>query len=158
MTSTFARTSPPHVATRSQADRRDLYAPIHKALRLAMGETLTRVGRMDALDAADRAQALGQLESLLSMCAAHLRHENEFVHAAIEARQPQGARRPADDHDEHLLSIEALRAEGRALRAANPAERMPIGQRLYRLFNRLGDAGHPGDEVLGRWDYGRDNR
>ena len=133
MTSTFARPTPPRIATRAAViDRRDLYAPIHKALRLAMGETLTRVGRMDAADPADRAEALGQLESLLAMCVAHLRHENEFVHTAIDARQPAGSMRIAEEHEEHLASIAALRDEAAAVTAATPADAPRLAHRLYR--------------------------
>ena len=114
------------------AERLDLYAPIHKALRAAMMETLARVGRVDVSDAEELAETLAAFEALLDLCAGHIEHENAFVHAAIEARLPAGAERTADDHVEHLASIEALRAEGRRLRAAAEAERMTLALRLYR--------------------------
>ena len=116
----------------SNRPRLDLYAPIHKALRNAMTETLALVGRLDVFDAAETASTMAAFEALLDLCLKHLEHENEFVHPAIEARQPRGAQRTADDHLEHVLSIEALRSEGRALVAAEPAERMALAQRLYR--------------------------
>jgi hypothetical protein len=112
--------------------RLDLYAPIHKALRAAMTDTLARVGRVDVFDAAELAQTIDALEALLDLCAAHIEHENAFVHAAIEARQPAGAERTAHDHVEHLASIEALRDEGRRLRTAAEAERTTLALRLYR--------------------------
>jgi hypothetical protein len=114
------------------APRLDLYAPIHKALRAAMTETLAQVGRVDVFDAEELAETLVAFEALLDLCAGHIEHENAFVHAAIEARQPAGAERTADDHVEHLASIEALRAEGRRLHAAVEAERTALAQRLYR--------------------------
>jgi hypothetical protein len=114
------------------APRVDLYAPIHKALRSMMTDTLALVGRLDVFDADEVAVTLGQFEALLDLCAAHIAHENEFVHAAIEARQPAGAARTAGDHVEHLHSIEALRTEGRALHGAPAAERMARALRLYR--------------------------
>jgi hypothetical protein len=132
MTSTFAPPMPAHAPTRPQADRRDLYAPIHKALRLAMGETLARLGRMDAADPADRDEALGGLSALLSLCAAHLQHENAFVHPAIDARQPGGSTRIAEEHEEHLASIAALREEAASLATATRADADRLGQRLYR--------------------------
>ena len=114
------------------APRLDLYAPIHKALRLALGDTLTLVGRLDVLDADEMASTLGRVDDLLDLCHRHLEHENAFVHPAIEARQPEGSRRTADDHVEHLASIEALRAEVQALRAARPDARAGLALRLYR--------------------------
>ena len=124
--------NPNPAATAPNPRRVDLYAPIHKALRNAMTDALARVGRLDVFDADEMAETMAGFDALLDLCVKHLEHENEFVHAAIEARQPQGARRTADDHVEHMLSIDALRAEGRGLLAASPAERMPLGQRLYR--------------------------
>jgi hypothetical protein len=132
MTSTFAAPFPHDIDRRSSAPRRDLYASIHKALRSAMSETLARVGRMDVGDADDRADALAQLEALLAMCAQHLRHENDFVHTAIEARRPAGSARVAGEHAEHLDSIAALRDEAAAVSAATEPHAGALAHRLYR--------------------------
>lgn len=113
--------------------RLDLYAPIHKALRSFMTDTLARVGRLDVFDRADMAEALAQLDALLSQCANHLKHENEFMHPAIEARLPGGAARIADEHVQHLAAIEALREDARRLvDAGDAAQRPPLALRLYR--------------------------
>jgi len=114
------------------APRFDMYQPIHKGLRSFMCDTLTRVGRVDVLDIEDLARTLAQLEALLNFCVKHVHHENEFLHAAIQARQPAGASRTAEDHVEHLQSIEALRLESRAMAAASDGERMALALRLYR--------------------------
>jgi len=129
---TLAASSSDAVADRRAAPRLDLYAPIHKALRLAMSETLVEVGRLDVFDPEETVSTLARLEALLDLLQRHLEHENAFVHTAIEARRPQGAQRTADDHVEHLHSIDALRAEARALQAARPEARSPLGLRLYR--------------------------
>jgi hypothetical protein len=112
--------------------RIDLYAPIHKALRHFMTDTLHRVGRMDVFDADDMGRTLGQLDALLEECLHHLQRENAFMHTAMEARQPRGSTRTADDHIEHQDSIDALRAEAKALGDAPQAERMALALRLYR--------------------------
>ena len=114
------------------AERIDLYAAIHKALRRFMADTLLRVGSLDVLDADDMAATCAQLDGLLTLCAAHVAHENEFVHGAIDARSPAGANRTANDHVEHLQSIDALRQEARTLRASVAAQRPLLAQRLYR--------------------------
>ena len=112
--------------------RMDLYVSIHKALRSFMSDTLVRIGRIDVNDRADRDPALAQLEQLLELCLAHLRHENAFVHTAIEARQPAGSRRIADEHVEHIETIAELQAEAAALRNATESDADRIALRLYR--------------------------
>ena len=133
MNSTLAapRTQQPAVAMHP-APRLDLYAPIHKALRSFMCDTLLRVGRIDVADAADRHATLAQCDELLALCESHVHHENEFMHPAIEARQPSGSARIALEHEEHLQSIAELRDDLAALRAA-PADAAPVlALRLYR--------------------------
>ena len=115
--------------TAPTAARVDLYAPIHKALRHFMCDTLCQVGRVDVDDADELQQALAQCDQLLALCEGHVHHENQFMHPAIEARQPAGSKRIAHEHEEHLQSIAELRDEVAALRrAAEPA----LALRLYR--------------------------
>ncbi|URI09108.1 hypothetical protein MW290_26435 [Aquincola tertiaricarbonis] len=129
-----ARTPAPSHASTTTPRRADLYAAIHKALRRAMTDTLTRLGALDTEDPADLLRTLAQAEHLLDMLRSHLQHENDFIHTAIEARRPAGARRTADDHLEHQGSIAALQAELRTLRAAEPSMRPTLALRLYRHF------------------------
>lgn len=112
--------------------RLDLYTPIHKALRHFMTDTLLRVGRLDVNDAADFQATLGQLDALLDQCLSHLDHENHFVHAAIEARRPGASHRIAEEHLDHMESIDALRADADQLRRARPDSRPAVALRLYR--------------------------
>jgi hypothetical protein len=113
--------------------RLDLYAPIHKALRNFMTDTLSRIGRIDVFDSADMTAALAQLDALLGLCANHLQHENDFMHAAIEARAPGAAARVAGEHVQHLAAIDALRVEARQLiDTGNVAQRPSLALRLYR--------------------------
>ncbi len=137
MSTTFAdpvsfSTAPAAAAARGDAPRMDLYVSIHKALRSFMTDTLARIGRIDVADRADRDAALGQLDELLALCLAHLCHENDFVHTAIEARQPAGSQRIAAEHVEHGESIAALQAEATALRAAAGGDADRLALRLYR--------------------------
>jgi hypothetical protein len=127
-TATRTQASP----TRTSAPRADLYAPIHKALRHFMTDTLHRVGRLDVTDAQDMERVLGQLDKLLIACVNHIHKENDYMHPAIEARAPRGASRTADDHVEHFEAIDALRAETDTLRHAPEADRPTLALRLYR--------------------------
>lgn len=114
------------------APRVDMYMIIHKTLRRLMSQTLVRLGCVDVTDDADMADALGAVDTLLVACMNHLKHENDFVHAAIEARRPGGAAKTAGDHVEHVDAIETLEAEVRALRDAPMEQRATLALRLYR--------------------------
>lgn len=129
---TTATATRPTTQAASSANRLDMYVGIHKALRHFMTDTLHRVGRMDTRDSADLARTLGQFEDLMALCEQHIHHENDFVHAAIEARQPRGAARTAGDHVEHFAHIEALRAEARGVAQADDTTRPVLALRLYR--------------------------
>ena len=130
MNTTLAPAAHPAVSN-TTAPRFDMYAGIHKALRSFMSETLVRVGRADVTDPDDLHAALEQLEALLTLCLSHIEHENEFVHTAIEARQPGAATRSGGDHVEHRDSIDALRAEAAALRSAATRVQPALALRLY---------------------------
>lgn len=115
--------------TAARAPRYDIYAGIHRALRLFMTDTLGRLGWLDCGDAAETTATLNQLDSLLAFCRKHLEHENSFLHTAIEARRPGASQRIAGEHVEHKAEIAALQAEGQALRVAPSA---PAALALYR--------------------------
>jgi hypothetical protein len=113
--------------------RFDIYAAIHKAMRYRMGATLLRIGNMDANDATDRKQALDELEGLLALCVDHIRHENDFIHPAIEALWPGASACVAEQHDDHLKDIARLRDEASILRAeVDSTTRNVLAVRLYR--------------------------
>lgn len=112
--------------------RPDLYRHVHKGLRAAMFDTVRRIGLADTDDADELRHALDQAQRLLALLAAHLKHENEVVHCAIEARHPGGARRTADDHRGHLDALQALADDVARLRAAAPTDRAALAHRLYR--------------------------
>ena len=111
--------------------RHDLYRNIHKGLRGAMFETVLLVGRTDPADTAAVDAMLAQVERLLAFMGAHVKHENEHVHTAIEARTPGGARRTTDDHHEHVESLAALRAQAAALRGLEGDAVAPALHALY---------------------------
>ncbi len=119
-------------ARTATAPRLDLYVFIHKALRQFMGHTLATLGRMDVDDAEERSVALDGTDALLAQMRRHLQHENDFLHTAIEARRPGGARLTAEDHGQHEEAIANLEDESRALRDARPEQRPALALRLYR--------------------------
>jgi hypothetical protein len=119
----------------AHAPRVDMYSGIHKALRAMMADTLLAVGRMDADDDLERAQVTERVLALLDACASHLKHENEFVHAAIEARAPGASERIAHEHDEHQRHFEQLADAVATLRGCAGEQRATSAMELYRALS-----------------------
>jgi hypothetical protein len=99
----------------TDAPRVDMYAGIHKAMRALMADTLLALGRMDCDDGLELAQTTQQVLALMDACASHLKHENEFIHAALEARAPGASAVIAHEHDDHLAHIGRLAGAATAL-------------------------------------------
>lgn len=116
----------------TQAPRLDMYGGIHKALRALMADTLLAVGRMDSEDELEFAQVSQRVVELLDFCASHLKHENDFVHPAIEARAPGASDVIAHEHEAHEQHIAALHDMVEAARAATAGQRGLLSQDLYR--------------------------
>lgn len=113
--------------------RFDLYADIHKAMRALMSDTLLAVGRMDPDDTAELGSVSGRVLELLDFCAAHVRHENEFVHPAIEARAPGASAALAHEHESHMQDIARLQATVATLcRLSGGQEAASTARALYR--------------------------
>lgn len=111
--------------------RRDLYAGIHKALRLQFATTLTTLGSTDADDADALVAALDAVEHLLVACERHLAHENEFLHPALEQARPGSSAEAAAEHAQQAAEVAALRLQSDALR------RQPAAAALARLYRSL---------------------
>jgi hypothetical protein len=125
------------VAATQNQPRVDMYVGIHKALRALMTDTLLAVGRMDYDDDLERAQVCQRVVELLEFCASHLKHENEFVHTAIEARAPGASGRIAHEHEEHEHHIGELSACVAQALACQPAARATVTLDLYRRLSQF---------------------
>ncbi len=88
--------------------RHDVYGLIHKGLRTFMLETLARLGRVDVEAAASFSGAVAQTRALLGKLSEHLRHENTFLHPALEARASGGSVATAIEHADHEKAFLAL--------------------------------------------------
>lgn len=113
------------------ARRYNLYSAVHKALRGFMMETVARAGRADVNDDCEFATMLEQVRGLLQACRDHLRHENEFVHPALERAVKQSSQHTSDDHAEHVHAIDALALQVNHLAAVPATERFFLVQQLY---------------------------
>ena len=111
--------------------RHNIYALIHKALRLAMCESLTAAGRLDASDAQEVSDAIVRVRELLRFCRMHVHAEETFIHPAIEAGRPGVSARIAGEHVEHLAAIASLDRAVDALARAPGASRASAAFALY---------------------------
>lgn len=119
------------VAAAQATPRVDMYAGIHKAMRALMSDTLMAVGRMDSQDPQELAAVGERVLELLAFCASHLKHENDFVHTAMEARAPGASARIAHEHEDHLTHISSLREQVAALCASEAGHAPALAQQLY---------------------------
>lgn len=114
------------------ASRMDIYAGIHKAVRAFLVDTLARVARMDLDDQQEVAATAAQVREMLVFCTDHIAHENEFVHTAMEARQPGSAGGTAGDHVHHAETVATLLANCNGLTVGMEPERQDAWRRLQR--------------------------
>lgn len=114
------------------APRADIYGPIHKALRRYLSHVMLTVGSLDVHDDTELQAACLLVDEMLGVLRGHLLHENDFLHTALEARAPGSAARTAGDHKEHQEAFAALASDVSILRAALPATRQRLADRLYR--------------------------
>lgn len=134
-------TRDPIHATAAAADtaavRYDIFAAIHKALRLHMTDTLSRVGSADPSDDAQVDAAVAQVRDLLDMCEQHLEKENAYIHPALEQARAGSAARTVADHEEHREAIADLRDLAGLVADTRGAPRSAALTRLYRATARF---------------------
>lgn len=114
--------------------RYDMYAFIHKGLRAAMSRGLCALGSLDAQDDAEITTAFDDVMALLRVCRAHLKHENSFVHTAMEQRRPGSSRAIAGQHVEHETEIAALEQEAERILRLPSLRRCASVNQFYRRF------------------------
>lgn len=114
--------------------RFDIYRLIHKGLRAYLSDTLLAVGRMDLESTPDVHSGLDALNGLLDFCESHLRHENAFIHPAMERAEPGSAEAMNHHHQHHEALIAELRAIVHQLRHAEASAREARAAQLYRTL------------------------
>lgn len=119
------------------SDRYDLYGPVHKGLRLTLSNLLVRLGSADFRPGPDADALIADFRAYLALGAAHLAHEEAFVHRALEARLPKAAERLECQHRGHALHFAELETLVRAIEAATPEHRAARGKDLYLAFSRF---------------------
>lgn len=114
--------------------RFNIYAFIHKGIRLAMSQSLIALGRMDPEDDAELDPVMAEVARLLRLCRDHVKHENNFIHPAMELRQPGSARTIAGEHVSHLEEIDTLEQELQRILRLPSLRRAESTARFYHHF------------------------
>lgn len=117
--------------------RHDLYGTIHRALRKAETDLLTRLGALDAGDAAAVTAIVADFRRLLVLARFHLIDENEHIHTALEAVRPGATDEFAHDHEDHERSFEEIEAILAKIEAASGSERRNLVRALYLRYTRF---------------------
>jgi hypothetical protein len=99
-----------------------------------MADALVAVARMDPQDDANRAATLSLVHEMLAFCHGHLKHEEAFVHSAMEARAPGSSRQSAEEHGHHQLWLDHLEADLAAVVRAAVGARETAVAALYGRF------------------------
>lgn len=116
------------------AGRWDLYGPVHKGMRRGHLIMVQRLGAANF--AADQTALLADLRRHLRIAALHLKDEAQFIHPALEERQPGAAGAIEEqhlDHHDHHCAIEDLMV---ALERGPEAMSVQLGRELYLAFTR----------------------
>ena len=115
--------------------RFNLYQTVHKGLRAMMADTLLLVGKTDLEDKDNFALALDRVDQLLTICEAHLNHENTFIHTALEARAAGSSAQCAHDHVEHVAEIQHLQHQVALLRHGDAVDPDRVWHQLYHALS-----------------------
>jgi hypothetical protein len=123
------------VRSTATAPRFDIYASIHKGVRLMLTDLIASAGRVDPQDAASVQRLVDKVEAAADFCLSHLEHENDFLHPALERAQPGASQRISTEHVEHERDIETLRRHARTLPALTPEDRPAACHALYHAVS-----------------------
>lgn len=126
--------APQAVDTPFAPPRFDMYLGIHKGLRLFFGDTIARLGSTDPADDAAVAATLAQARDLFDLCELHYDDEDRFVHPAIERVQPGATEGIVEEHKEHYVALDELRALARVIDESPAPARGTALARLYRAL------------------------
>jgi hypothetical protein len=116
-------------------DRFDIYAPVHKGLRLGSARLLERLGRTDWSDPAARGAVLADFRRHLAVCQEHLQHEDGELHAALRERAPEIAAGLDREHEDHEVAFARLEALIHDVETAPEERRARAGHALYLAFS-----------------------
>ncbi|MCX5497179.1 hemerythrin domain-containing protein [Kaistia dalseonensis] len=114
----------------------DFYGPIHKAIRLALGDFLILLGSSDAADRAHWTRVEVEWSRIEALLEAHSHHEDVHVHPMIHVAAPEVAHTLDAQHETLDSSIHALAETVSELKALDGADdRRRAARSLYLRYS-----------------------
>jgi hypothetical protein len=117
--------------------RFDLFLAIHKGIRLALADLLTRMGSTDFSDAAAAQRIATDLDLVLALCEDHRRTEDEIVFPNLRSRMSGDLVSILDDHEDQPRIVQELLAAAHTLVAESAENRPRVGRMLYLHFSKF---------------------
>ncbi len=117
--------------------RVELFAPLHKALRVLLADAARTLGSADFSDDADARTALAFVRERLAFLHEHAEHEDGVIIPALRERAPALAATMTDDHGHHERDLHELEASLAAIEAASGMARVGRGAEAYGRMNRF---------------------
>lgn len=115
-------------------NRVDLYTEVHKGIRRELCDWVGRIGRLDAENAAEVAQARLDFSKLSSMLSTHAQHEELWVHPLLSACAPDLESELEREHSEHDVRFDAVVDAFDRLNGGGSDAPWALQQTLYRKF------------------------
>lgn len=117
--------------------RFDLFLAVHKGIRLALADLLTRMGSTDFTDAAAAERIAEDLGLVLALCEDHRRTEDEVIFPNLRSRMSGDLVSILDDHEDQSRIVSELTAAARTLLAESAENRPRVGRTLYLHFSKF---------------------
>jgi len=116
-------------------ERFDLYTEVHKGLRRELCSWIGRLGRLNAENREDIAQARSDFDGLAALLATHAGHEEKWVHPYLAKCAPELSDDLEREHEETDVLFDAAADAFDSLAESSTAESWGLQQELYRKFS-----------------------
>jgi Hemerythrin HHE cation binding domain len=114
-----------------------LYAPVHKGLRLALGNLSNHISKMNVEDQAKIDAFVKEFECVAGILHSHAENEDAEIEHFVKKLSPALADRLAIEHHETEELLKELEGVVRELTSSAPEQRKEISFQLYQTFNRF---------------------
>lgn len=117
------------------APRVDLFAVIHKMLRVSIFDTASLIAKADFTSEAQRAEVFEKFDETLTFLREHHAHEDAYITPVVAKLDAELAARIESDHEVLEQSLETLNSITSKLREANAGSALPLGAELHLAFS-----------------------
>jgi hypothetical protein len=132
---TVATAPDPIAAIKASPIPFDLYHAVHKGMRYALFQLVTRVGSADCTDAHARSAVADQVRFVIHLLTEHHDHEDTFIQPVIEANSPALAAVLEEGHTEVAHDLVEIELRTDRLATSTGMEAVMAGLDLYAYLS-----------------------